>query len=203
MLHTFIMIFISNTLNLEGKPVLDSSVSSSLELCCKIVENSLTYRWEKLVTPQNILNPGKSPLIELYGTPFYHKTIKRMLCHGNNKSEANSSCSSGTCKQKYVKQKILTQEIDINNNTSEIVLKEIWVPSGCKFEQDDVTQVQGTENKSIQNCWSFIANIRVTLKSSNRIDDMPYDVSYSSAILKSNNLCLIFFSTFWFLYVML
>ena len=77
------------------------------------------------------------------------------------------------------------------------------MPSGCTFEPIDEIQIQGNENKNLQNFWSFIAYIKVILTSSNRIDDISYDVSNSRAVLKDNQFCLLCFSIFWYSYLLL
>ena len=150
------------------------------------MENSHSYRWEKRVTPNSMLTPGKGPLIRLYDTPFYHQTINRKLCYRNERSSQSPFCESGVCRQKYAKQNILAQEIDIKN-TFQIVLQDIWVPSGCEFVILDENFVKDRVQENINKSWSGITEIRVIRSDFEMIDRTLHDVLNSRASLANIN----------------
>ena len=189
--NSFVFVLLRLLKYVNTKPVSEALLTQEQEECCTVVENSHSYRWEKRVTQKSMLTPGKGPLIKLYDTPFYHQTINRKLCYRKERSDQSSFCESGVCKQQYVKQKVLSQEIGIESNTFEFVLQYIWVPSGCQFVKLNDRQTP----KNFNNSSSQVVEIRVIRSDSERIDSIFHDVLNSRASFANINY--LYFSILW------
>ena len=200
-LKLFLIIFFQIFIEVSGKPISKGSIQLSIEICCKIVENNNTYRWEKRATLSTMSVPGQGPLTELYDTPFYHQVIKRQLCTKNLSDDLNPYCENAICKQNYVKQKILAQEFTSTDRHT-TVLQYIWVPYGCKFKLLTKNVMKNSEYKIVNKSWSGDGGKTMPRPDFNSIEEIIFGIfssKQSNGVLKCDSGQLIIFTSLMYL----
>ena len=200
-LTLFLFIVFQILVEVSGIPISKGSIQLSLQICCKVVENRNTFRWEKRATPSTMSAPGLGPLTELYDTPVYHQTIKRKLCLKKFTNDLHPYCENAICKQNYVKQKILAQQFTTTDSLR-TVLQDIWVPYGCKFELLTQDVIRNNEHKTVNKPWSGAAGNTMHKSDFNTIEEIIFDIlnsKPSNGGLKCDSALLIMFTSFMYL----
>ena len=200
-LTLFLFIVFQILVEVSGIPISKGSIQLSLQICCKVVENRNTFRWEKRATPSTMSAPGLGPLTELYDTPVYHQTIKRKLCLKKFTNDLHPYCENAICKQNYVKQKILAQQFTTTDSLR-TVLQDIWVPYGCKYELLTKDVIRKNEHKTVNKSWSGFAGKTMTKSDFKTIEEMIFDIlssKPSNGVLKYDSSQFVLLSSLLFL----